>query len=463
MSLYAHQVAAVEFLAKRGFTGAIFADMGTGKTLMALEAFRLIKVANPMVKMVVCAPLSLLEAAWGQDIAKFTDFTYYNAHDRPVPKEIKEDILLINYDAVITRRAALLPSLVRGNLLVADESSRMKNNQAKTTKIMLALGKAAKFRIVMSGTPAPNSPMEYWGQIEFIRPRLLHASGSFYAFRNSYFHLQRGAQIMQGKLVTRMALMDAFQHGFKYEITPANMKKLMGKISAVAYRIKKEDCLDLPEQVDEVRFVYLGSKAMKHYKEIKHDLITEIKHEMITAEMALTKIMKLREITAGFIMDAHGQAIGISREKITELLEIIDELGEQQVIVWCQFRWEMREIERELVKIGTCVVLNSETEDRDRDIKDFKEGRARFAICHPASVAHGITWVGCSVQVFFSLDYSLERYLQARARIHRIGQVNKCTYIHLLAKDTIDEDIYAVLKKKGKMVSVMEGMMKERG
>jgi SNF2 family DNA or RNA helicase len=75
-------------------------------------------------------------------------------------------------------------------------------------------------------------------------------------------------------------------------------------------------------------------------------------------------------------------------------------------------------------------------------------------------VAHGITWVNCSTQIFFSLDYSLERYLQAKARIHRIGQVNKCTYIHLLAKGTIDEDILQVLKNKGKMVEVVERMLK---
>ena len=233
--------------------------------------------------MVVCAPLSLLEAAWGSDIRQFTRFTYYNAHDKPLPEVLKEDILLINYDAVITKRASGLLRLVQGNLLVADESSRMKNNQAKTTKIMLALGKAAKCRIVMSGTPAPNSPHEYWAQIEFLKPKYLHSSGSFYAFRNSYFHLQRGKQVMHGQLVTKAALFDAFRTGFKYEITQRNLEKLMARINPLAFRIKKEDCLDLPEQVDEVRYVYLGAKTLRDYKEMKNDLITEIKHETITA------------------------------------------------------------------------------------------------------------------------------------------------------------------------------------
>lgn len=779
VKLYQHQIDAVDFLAQRNFTGAIFADMGTGKSLMGLESFRQLRLINPGIKMVVCAPLSLLEAAWGSDITKFTKFSYYNAHDKPLPIAFSEDILLINYDAVITKRAAGLIKLVQGNLLVADEcfdgntlidtprgkkkikdikigdciinctgidkvigtrikkldrrlkikynnkwiqcslnhpfltingwilahnlkkgdylvktkyamsmvqeritrenlqqirekdgdkqesflqyilfgemendatgnqrkyiysrsskkdidrikqiydvftkkrtqsqgktskqnvssgskkkgigkikddkmetritgrqwktfidstkqtckitgkdvgnricgtdkrkksvsyqlqnryrlssdknrnrsrwifpsnqksyrsekrqfikffrvedikiykqrsngkprrsikqdifydlqienhpsfsvngvlvhnSSRMKNNQARTTKFMLALGKIAKYRVIMSGTPAPNSPQEYWGQIEFLRPKYLHVSGSFYAFRNSYFHLQRGHQIMHGQHVTKVALYDAFRTGFKYEITQKNLEKLMAKINPLAYRIRKEECLDLPEQVDEVRYVYLGSKTLKHYKEMKNDLITEIKHEMITAEMALTKIMKLREITSGFIMDANAQAIDIGGgEKLSEIKEIIEELGDQPVIIWCCFRWEMKRIHQELDKIygaGSCVVLNSETQDRDQSIQDFKEGKARFAICHPASVAHGITWVNCSVEVFFSLDYSLERYLQARARIHRIGQVNKCTYIHLLAKGTIDEDVLAVLKNKGKMVEMVEQLMR---
>jgi SNF2 family DNA or RNA helicase len=461
--LYNHQIKAVDFLRSRGFTGAIFADMGTGKTLMALEAFRWLKLANPAIKMVVCAPLSLLEAAWGADIRQFTEFTYYNAHDKPIPAVLREDILLINYDAVITKRAGSLATLVQGNLLVADESSRMKNNQAKTTKIMMMLGRLARYRVVMTGTPAPNSPMEYWGQIEFLAPRYLHKSGSFYAFRNNYFHLQRGKQIMHGQLVTRMVLYDAFQKGFKYEITTRNLEKLMAKISSLAFRIKKEECLDLPEQVDEIRYVYLGVKALRHYKEMKNDLITEIKREIITAEMALVKMMKLREITSGFIMDNTGKAIGISNEKIAELKNIIEELGTQPVIIWCCFKWEMHKIQDELEKlygVESYVVLNSETKDRDKSINDFKEGRVRFAICHPASVAHGITWVNCSVEIFFSLDYSLERYLQAKARIHRIGQVNKCTYIHILAKGTIDEDVLEVLQGKGQMIEVVEKLLK---
>ena len=669
MKLYTHQSQAVDFLAQRGFTGAIFADAGTGKTLMALEAFQRLRGSprtalgatsgnsrgigankgssgiskasgmlgtplgaeggNPGLKMVVCAPLSLLEAAWGADIRQFTNFTYYNAHDKPLPSILREDILLINYDVVITKRASHLLSLVQGNLLVADEcfdgntlidtpfgkekiknltygclitncngidkvigtrikkldrwikirynnkwvkcsynhpfltqkgwisahnlkrgdnlvktnyamsmvqkriarediqqirkkngnqqesflqhilfsemeneatrnqrknllrkskqekiycdkeiyglsfrgrknkkgqkkqqiiftgsksqniskikintmetnnsgrewkaspdstkqiiktsgkimdcgisssyetkkpisfklqnrhclssiknrdrsrrifsqqqkktrsekrqfinffrvedikiyqqrsnrksqgnikenlfydlqiekhpsfsingvlvhnSSRMKNSQAKTTKAMLLLGKLAKYRIVMTATPAPNTPMEYWGQLEFLHPRLLHSSGSFYAFRNSYFHLQRGTQVFHGQHITKVALMDAFRTGFKYEITPANLKKLMAKIEPIAYRIKKEDCLDLPDQVDEVRFVYLTAKTLKHYREMKNDLITEIKHSTITAEMALTKIMKLRELSSSFIMDSSGKAIGIGRE-----------------------------------------------------------------------------------------------------------------------------------------------------
>ncbi len=462
MNLYAHQIKAIDFLRSQGFTGAIFADMGTGKTLMALEAFRRAKLAQPGLKMIVCAPLSLLEAAWGSDIKEFTNFIYYNAHDKPLPKDFKEDILLINYDAVITKRAKDLYKLIQNNLLVADESSRMKNNQAKTTKIMLLLGGFAKYRIVMTGTPAPNSPLEYWGQIEFLHPRLLHSSGSFYAFRNSYFHLQRGTQVMHGQIVTKAALYDAFRTGFKYEIIQRNLEKLMSKINPYTFRIKKEECIDLPEQVDEIRYVYLGPKTLRHYKEMKNELITEIKHEVITAEMALTKIMKLREVCSGFIIGANGKALEIGgREKIKELLEIIEELGNQPIIIWCQFKWEMRIIEKELEKIGSCVVLNSETKDRDQAINDFKIGKARFAICHPASVAHGITWTQCSTQIFFSLDYSLERYIQAKARIHRIGQVNKCTYIHLLAKGTIDEDIYEVLKKKGKMVEVMERLLKK--
>jgi len=460
MQIYEHQQKAIDFILERNGSGALFLDCGLGKTVIALKVFEELRKINPALKLIAVMPLSILEAAWGNDIKQFTTYIYYNAHLKPLPKTLNEDILLINYEAAITSKNKDLWRLAKNNLLIADESGRLKNNQSKTCKTLLCLSAHAKRNIVMTATPAPNTPLEYWGQIEMVRPKLLHTSGSFYAFRNSYFHLQRGNQIMRGKLVTKAALMDAFRTGFKYQITTQNLARLMDKISQVGLAIKKEDCLDLPDQVDEVRYVYLDAKHLKHYRELKNELITEIEDNFITAEMALIKVMKLREVTSSFLLSGIKEIEIGECLKLKELKNLIEELGDRQLIVWCNFKWEIRKVTAELSKLAPTVALFSETKDRDAQIEAFKTGAARYAVCHSASVGHGITWVNCSTQVFFSLDYSWERWYQARARIHRIGQTEKCTYIHLLAKDTIDEDIYRVLQDKGKMAEIVTRMVK---
>lgn len=430
-------------------------DMGLGKTLIALEIFReLRKTEN--IKLIAIMPLSILEAAWGEDIKRFTEFSYYNAHDKKFPKELKEDILLINYESIILWRNVEIINLMKGNMVVLDESSRIKTHNTKTTKFLLNVRNFPKYKILMTGTPAPNSPMEYYPQIEWLKPGILHKS--FYGFKNNYFHLQRGKQIYHGQIFSRAAMFEAMRTGFKYAITPQNFKKLIGKIEPYIFWAKKEDCLDLPEQVDEVRKVTLSPGQMKHYKEMKNYLITEIKGQQIVAQVALTKLMKLRELCSGFCITTNG-IVEIDSAKINELKAVIEEAGQQQIIIWACFKWEIEKICKEL---GDCRTLYSGTKDREESINDFKEGRARFLVCHPASAGHGLTFTNCSLQIFFSLDYSSERYWQAKARIHRIGQVNKCTYIHLIAAGTIEEDILQCLRNKTNMAQIAERMINER-
>jgi SNF2 family DNA or RNA helicase len=310
--LFAHQLQGIDFLRKRGFIGGLYWEMGCGKCRAVIEAFKVLRAQDPSVKMVVVAPLSILEAGWGADIKEFSDFTYFNAHDSIVPDQLKEDVLLINFEGMIQKKNAHITKHIRTNLLVIDESSRMKNYKTATTKTLLSWRSLPKYKIIMSGTPAPNSPMEYWAQIEFLCEWTLHKS--FFAFRNTYFHLQRGAQVMQlqrGQLVSKQFMREILSKGWKYEITNDNLAKLMARIDPLVFWAKKNECLDLPDQVDEVRLVELGPAQKKAYKEMERDLITFIKGEAVTAQVALAKIMKLREVTSGFLLSNSGEAHAI--------------------------------------------------------------------------------------------------------------------------------------------------------
>jgi SNF2 family DNA or RNA helicase len=461
--LFNHQSDAVNFAMSRGGNAAILHECGLGKTRTAIEIFKRLRISNPKLKMMVIAPLSLLNAAWACDIAKFSAFTFQDLHDNFSISE-KPDAYLVNFETLISdKKTAILESFIRNYdiFCVVDESSRLKNHKAKTTKTLLKLRDKFKYRVIMSGTPAPNGEHEYHAQLEFVKPGILHPS--FYAFRNTFFHLERNGTklITQGSFMTRSMARDIFSKGFKYAITPASRENLMKRIAPVCHWAKKDECLDLPDQLDEIREVELGAKQRKIYNEMKRELITEIQGKEIVAQAALTKLLKLREITSGFAMNAEGEAFDIGESpKIDELISFVEEAGNQPIIIWTNFTWELRKIREALSPIGRVVTLFSGTEDRNQSIQDFQNGHARFLVANIHSASHGLTFINSSLQVFFSLDFSWEAYTQARQRIHRAGQKKSCTYVHLICKDTIDQHVLSVLQKKQGIQDAVESIFK---
>ena len=446
----------------------MFHDMGTGKTRTAIEIFGSLRVNNPKLVMLVFAPLSLLNAAWGEDIKKFSTFNYWNLREKLANDPANPiDIILANYEFLLSQKninkLLLMATEFKANyqdiMCVLDESSRIKNNQAKTTKTILKLTTLFKHRIVMSGTPAPNSEMEYWPQIQFTSPGLLGNSMS--AFRAKYFHMARGKQAQPiPQFMSRQIAYDTFRKGWNYAITKDKRDELIKTIMPHCHVVKKEDCLDLPDQVDEIREVILDAPQMKIYKEMEKNLITEINNKQIAAPIALTKIMKLRELSSGFAIDENNiiHEMPGTNKKLKELISVIEEADDQPIIVFANFVWEVEKIYEILSKIAPTSTLYSGTKYKDESIQNFINGKTRFMIGNSHSMSHGLTFIQCSLQVFFSLDYSAETYFQARDRIHRVGQKKTCVYVHLIAKDTIDSKILKILKEKGNMSSILWSM-----
>lgn len=442
IQLYKHQQDAVNFITKNHGNGALFMEVGTGKTLTAIHIYKALQAKSCLV---VC-PISLINAAWGEDIKK-VGYTYCNLR-----KEFKEaNFYIINYESYYLEKYQDLIRKIKPEMIVLDESSKIKNHSAKITKSLLQDAPNYQYRIVMTGTPAPNDETEYWPQMKFVDNWCL--PDSFYKFRNTYFHLQRGSQIIPAAY-NKFALASAFQKGFKYRTSDAKRKQLMDKINPYIFWAKKKDCLDLPEQTDEIREITLSPSQMKSYKEMKRHFITEINGEAIAANLAITKLMKLRQITSGFAINAEGEALQLEdNSKLNELHLLLDELGDKQAIIWVNFH---KEIDILTEALQNTVTLYSLTKDKETSITDFQTGKSKYLIAHPRSAAHGLTFVNCDTEIFFSLDYSFEAHEQARGRIHRPGQKKKCTYIYLLAKDTIDYDIQQALDKKEELQVLYE-------
>lgn len=450
-SLFKHQQEAIEFAVRNRGSCALFHDPGLGKTRTGLEIFKHFRQQNPKLRLLVVCPLSLVNSAWGEDIKRFTEFSHGYI------KEIKgalPDIVIVNYEAFISRKyLPVIERLIIGNqfMCVLDESSRLKNHKSVTTKTILAMAEYFRFRVIASGTPMPNSEAELWGQISFVQPYLLPKS--FYAFRNTYFYLERNGEIMTtGRYVSREQMREILSSGWKYVISAENRRRLMNEINPVCHWVKKSEALDLPEKVDQIREVTLSAKEAKAYQEMRDLLVTEIEGEEISAQIVLTKLMKLRQATSGFFYGEDGKVVEVDKSsKLKELEEIVEELGNQPVIIWVQFHHEINVIYGLLSeKYGPSQIatLYSETNDKEASIKRFQNGEARFLIAHPKSAAHGLTFVNCKTMIFYSMDYSYESHAQARDRIHRIGQKNNCLYIYMIATDTIDEQLLLVLQKK---------------
>ena len=160
------------------------------------------------------------------------------------------------------------------------------------------------------------------------------------------------------------------------------------------------------------------------------------------------KLMKLREIVSGFVINKDGSITDFDTNKDKLLDAAFEEIGDKPVIVWCQFQHEINR----LTEKYNGVALTSQTRDRDSIIRQFKNNEIKLLFTHPKLLGKGLTFVNCTYNIYYSLSFSYEEYRQSQDRIHRIGQDNKCTYIILQGKNTIDEKIYNCLKRKGNAV-----------
>lgn len=450
ITLFPHQIQARDFILKNNGCGAIFADVGVGKTLTTLSIYNSL---NPGKLLVIC-PLSIITNAWGGDIERFTDFTWCNLRKGFKPA----DIYVTNYESCLGDKFPKLLSAVKPDMIVLDESVRIKDPKAQITKTIIKYGHFAKHRIVLSGCPAPNSMLEYWAQMMFIDKRIFN--NSFYAFRGMYFHLQRGNQVMPAQtFMTRDQYAQIFGKGFKYEISPSSKEKLIRQMQPWAIWIKKEDCLKLPDEVDIIRKITLSDAERKSYNEMQKHLVTVIEQEAIAATNALTKIVKLREITSGFLINFEGKEQCFGNSKVNELKAVLEELGDKQAIIWVNFQ---HEVDRLLKEIGAdkCAQIHGRVDDKEKEVKLFVSKEKQYLIANPASASEGLNLQQCHVQIFYSLSYSYADYYQCRGRTHRTGQKNNCIYIHLVAENTIDETIMDVLKNKEEAVELVHRFLK---
>ena len=437
-SLYYHQRQAVSL----GFmfnSYAYFMETGTGKTLVAItlmqyvvEKFR--EERGESGRCLVVAPLSILKSVWGKEITKWcSDLTFTNLWRNIDALKLKEsDVYIINYEQFkkLIKQYNLADYI---DCIIIDESSKLKNPKSAITKAFLTC-RDIMYRYCLTGTPAPNNLLEYWGQLSFVNDEIL--GSSFYKYRATYF----------------------YSSGYGgYQFFPMKNAKdaIMAQVSKQAFSIRKQDCLDLPDRVYEVRLIDMDDIQQTAYDEMKRENVLEFKGHTVLSANELAKMMKLRQVTSGFIINNASVPLLISESKINALKDLLDEIPEdEQIIIWCQFHFEIERLHNEFKNDSLTLFGAMAQTDKEQSIQDFLDKKKRILIGHPKTGGMGLNFQhNSSYMVWYSLSYSQEEYSQACDRIYRSGQKNKCTYYILAARNSIDEIIYKALDKKASLMN----------
>lgn len=417
---------------------AYLMDMGTGKTITTIAVAGTLFKTGHIKRLLVVAPKSIVNV-WQQEFDKFAAFPYTLAVlDGDGIKKADTirhmdsaglAVIVVNYESCWRLETDI--ARWRPDMIVCDESSKIKNPQAKCSKALHRLGKNSEYNLILTGTPIANSPLDFFSQYKFLDEGIF--GSSFYGFRGKY------------------AILGGYQNhqivGYK------KLAELVQKAHSVAYRIRIDEAVELPEFIDEIRPVVLEKKAQQVYDGIDKDSFAELMSGEVTARNVLTRLLRLSQCTGGFIRDDNNGIVEeISRAKLEALEDIIDECMEQdkKVVVFARFVPEIDSIAKMLEKrnIGYSLIKGDVT-DRAEQVQQFQtDPNIKVFIGQLQTTGMGLTLTAGTVAVYYSLDFSYANYEQSRARIRRIGQTKRGVYIHLVCKDTIDEKVMAALKQK---------------
>lgn len=434
-------------------------EPGLGKTITTLSAISRLSGPGSYRRWLVAAPLSVIHSAWMKDAVHFPRLNVKSLWDKSKEK-IQERIRAGDWNVGVLNLEQIklrIDDLKKANIchLVIDESSKVANPGTKQSEVMYNLAMSCDSCFLLSGNPAPNDLTQWFHQTQIIsRGQAFSIGGkpmNQWQFARMYFW-QKEITLGTGRKVKvgRPTLLKHREEAFwdivkKYWIIK-----------------RKKDVGNLPEKIQMIREVKLSDAELKAYRELKHQLKTEIGDQKIGVTQTAS-LMKLRQVTSGFLY-AGGVVHQIGTAKMNELCDLIDgDLAGKKVVIWTTFREEARAVAVRLAKYGKAVQIigGMSPSDRMDSINSFVEGDAMFMVANPAAAGHGTDGFQkvCSDVVFFSSDYSWDTHSQAMDRTHRIGMNGACMYYYLIVPGLIDSAIYNNLQVKGEMTDLAKSIL----
>ena len=460
---YKHQLTALEKSWNKE-TYAYFMEMGTGKTKVLIDNLAMLYDKGKVDGAIIIAPKGVVKTWYEQELPTHLPNHIENVSvlwQPNITKKYQENldklfeighdlhILIMNVEALSTEKGVKFATKFLNShktLMAIDESTTIKTPSAKRTKNIINLGKFAKYRRIMTGSPITKNPLDLYSQCEFLDPWLLNFA-SFYAFRNRYAEMK--TMHLHGRSIQ---IVDAFQ----------NLSELSDKVKGFSYRVLKEDCLDLPPKNFTKRHIVLTSEQKKIYEQMKKEAIATLNGKVTSTMTVLTQLMRLHQITCGHFTADDGSTQLIPNNRITELMNVLEET-EGKAIIWANYQRDVNQIIKAITDVygpGSVVDYYGLTpqDERQENIRKFQNGsECRFIVGTPQTGGYGITLTKANTIVYFSNGYDLEKRLQSEDRAHRIGQKKTVTYVDLICEDTVDEKIVKALRDKINIASEVLG------
>ena len=431
-------------------------EMGTGKSKVLLDNAAMLYDKGKINGLLIIAPKGVYKNWYDSEIPThlpnhiFKKMVLWKTSDKSKKQQLllntlfetgsEFHILLMNVEAFSKGDGAAFAAkfLSCHNTMIAiDESTTIKTPTSNRTKNILALRKHAKYRRILTGSPVTKSPLDLFSQCEFLDPWLLGHT-SYWTFKSRYA-VTRKIQV-QGRQVEIVV-------GYR------NLGELSEKIQPFSKRVLKDDCLDLPKKTFMKHVVEMTKEQKKVYKQMKEEAIAYLDGKVLSSATVMTQLMRLHQITCGHFTPDDGEIKDLPCNRMTELMDILENVHGKAVI-WSHYTHDVRRIIEEIKRVyGEDSVVDyfgqTTPEERSINIKKFQEDdKCRFFVGTTHTGGYGITLTAASTMIYFSNGYDLEKRQQSEARIDRIGQTKPMTYIDIISEDTVDDRIVKALRSK---------------
>lgn len=440
-----HQVSAVAKMLPTK-VGALFMEMGTGKSLTLIELARL-RLAK-WDRLFWFCPVALKEtvlhqllehtdlrrddiAVWGGKVATHNLPTSRRIHIIGIESMSGSDRTMLAFRAMVTDRS----------FVAVDESGYIKGHNSKRTTRITDISAPARYRIIMTGTPFTQGVVDLFAQMRFLSPRIL-GYRSFYTFARNHleFDTRKGT--------------DGITRQTGRVIAAHDTEKLAAKIAPYVYQVRKDECLTLPEKIHETRWCRMTAEQRQLYDRVKERILTELDYDDWSPVRIFHLFTALQTVICGWYTDPFHDTVSVQQDRLALLMATVAEIpAGERIIIWAKYRRCVEEICATLAagygsKSARPFYGELDEDKRNENLAAWRK-HGRFLVATQGVGGHGLTLNEAAYSIFYADGFKFSERLQAEDRNHRIGQLRRPVYITLQCQDSIDDRIAAAIERKG--------------